>query len=317
MLQAELQKRPVLYDALITLFFGIVSIILSNIQFHIPGVGNSNLREIPLLICLFYLRNFYFVFALSVFTIFNATTPVPDSWVYIVHLIPLLIVRGFYKAIERSNATSVMMGLTWMLITVAYYLLFMLPIVVVVIPFVLDKPGNDFWYSYLSILPPMRFEVTASALVTGLYLMQMDARKRLVDVNKNLEQVVAQRTFELSVVNKELQALNEELTASNESVNELNENLEQLVKERTDKIKHQLDQLKKYAFMNSHGLRAPLARMLGLLNLLKREQDEKVAKELLEYLHQSSTELDNVIKQMNGVLEKEIGLYDENQDGLK
>ena len=306
MLQTELQKRPFLHDALITLFFGIISIALSNIQFHIPGVGNSNLREIPLLICLFYLRNFSFVFILGVFTIFNTSTPIADIWVYVVHLIPLLIVRGCYKAIQRSNASSALMGLVWMAVTVAYYLLFMLPMVVFVIPLLLNTHDKGFWSSYLSILPPMRFEVTASALVTGLYLMQMDARRRLMDGNKNLEYIVEQRTRELSIVNKELQALNEELIASNESVNQLNQNLEQLVKERTDKINHQLDQLKKYAFMNSHELRAPLARMLGLLNLLKREKDQEEIKELLHYLHQSSTELDNVIRAMNRLLEREI-----------
>ncbi len=136
--------------------------------------------------------------------------------------------------------------------------------------------------------------------------MQMRTRKKLEDTNENLEQIVAQRTNELTHVINELQAVNEELTASNEVTKQLNENLEQLVKERTDKIRTQLEQLRRYAYMNSHELRAPLARILGLLQLFKHEQVPEQLKMLLSYLQDASTELDNVIRKMNRLLEKEI-----------
>src|SRR5258707_693122 len=108
------------------------------------------------------------------------------------------------------------------------------------------------------------FEIITTSLVTSFYLMQFEIRKTLEHSNKNLEQVVKKRTIELTSANNELQSLNEELKASNDSIKELNENLEKMVKERTDKINDQLSQLTKYAHMNSHELRAPLARMLGL-----------------------------------------------------
>jgi signal transduction histidine kinase len=113
------------------------------------------------------------------------------------------------------------------------------------------------------------------------------------------------RTQELTSANSELQTLNEELISSNEEIKSLNENLERLIKERTEKINDQLSQLMKYAHMNSHEVRAPLARILGLMELLRRENNGHDP-ELLDKLYLSSEELDNVIKNMNQLLEKEI-----------
>jgi len=110
----------------------------------------------------------------------------------------------------------------------------------------------------------------------------------------------------LIVVNDELQRLNKELLSSNDEIKELNENLEKIVKERTDKINDQLNQLMRYAHMNSHEVRAPLARMLGLLQLIKYEKDARETKQLLDMLYNSSIELDRVIKEMNRLLEREV-----------
>lgn len=63
-MKIELQKTPLLQDALFTLSFGVLSCILSKVEFQIPGVVNSDLREIPFLICLFHIRNPLFIFGL-------------------------------------------------------------------------------------------------------------------------------------------------------------------------------------------------------------------------------------------------------------
>lgn len=308
MLGIEVQKHSLTKDILFTVLFGVLSILLSKVQFQIPGVGDSNLREIPLLICLFHFRNPLFVFALSLFTLSSSPPGIPLAIVYAVHLFPLLVGVGFFIALQRLPVSATLRGVIWIGVTVVYYLLLLLPLVVFAISFLPENTGKNFWMSYQSILPHMRFEVITSSLVTGLYLMQMETRRTLQSNNRNLEQIVNQRTKELTSANNELQSLNEELTASNEGIKELNENLEQLVKERTDKINDQLEQLRKYAKMNSHELRAPLARMLGLLQLLKQEKDPEQMKELLKYLQQCSIEFDQVIREMNRVLEKEIML---------
>ncbi|MBI1768356.1 MAG: hypothetical protein HYR67_08275 [Bacteroidetes bacterium] len=297
--------NPYLKDAAYTILFGVLSGVLSEV-----GVGDINLREIPLLICLFHLRNPLFIIVLSLFTLINSPSEVPYWAVYIVHLLPLFVAWVAFRQLERKILPNILFGVTSMCITIAYYLFLLLPLVVMALQMV-SNGDETFVESYMSILPASGFEIIATSLVTGFYLMQFEIRKALEHSNKNLEQMVERRTIELTAANNELQSLNEELKASNDGIKELNESLEQMVKERTDKINDQLSQLTKYAHMNSHELRAPLARMLGLLLLIKREDNVDQKKELLSMLYDSSTELDHVIKEMNRLLEKEIRFYQE------
>jgi len=299
-------KNPYLKDVFFTVLFGILSAILSKVQFHIPGVGDSNLREIPLLMGIFHLSNPFFIIGLDLFTLIGTPMDIPYLAIFSVHFVPLFISWILFKALERLQLHNTISGVAWMVITVAYYTVLLLPMVVISLQLLSMNNGKTFSESYQSILPSIRFEIITSSLVTGLYLMQFEIRKTLEHSNRNLEQIVEDRTIELTSANNELLSLNEELKASNDGVKELNENLEKIVKDRTDKIREQLSQLMKYAHMNSHEVRAPLARMLGLMQLIKRENSVDTMKELLDKLYDSSTELDNVIKEMNRLLEKEI-----------
>jgi signal transduction histidine kinase len=288
-----------LSDFIYTTFFGILSLVFSNV-----GIGDINLREIPLLICLFHLRSPFLIFLLSLFTLNNSSSQIPIVIVYAVHLLPLLAAWFSFRFLEKRALSNIILGIFTMLVTSAYYLALLLPLVVVAEQ--INVQEVDFFGFYLKLVPASGFEIITTSLVTGFYLIQYEARKTLIENNKNLENIVAQRTIELTDANNELLSLNEELKASNDSIRLLNDNLEQMVKERTDRIQGQLGQLKRYAHMNSHELRAPLARMLGLLQLIKHENDVDQMKQLLDYLYITSNELDNVIKEMNHLLNKEI-----------
>lgn len=291
-------------DLTYTVLFGLLSVVLSKVQFHIPGVGDSNLREIPLLICLFHIRRYFFVFILGLFALFGSSADTPYWIAYSVHLIPLLIAATTFRFFEQKPYSATVKGTIWMIVVLVYYLILLLPLVVLTVSW-MSGNRDGFWILYQSVLPPLRFEVITSSLVTGLYLMQIETLKAVEHQNKNLEQVVDSRTRELMHANKELQVLNLELTASNEEIKKLNENLEQMVRDRTEQINKQLDRLRKYAYMNSHELRAPLARILGLLALLKHEPEANQWNELLTYMEESSKELDEVIREMNRLLDKE------------
>jgi signal transduction histidine kinase len=298
--------NPYIKDGIYTLLFGFLSILLAEVQFQIPDVGDSNLREIPLLIGLFHIHNPVYIIVLNLFTLIGSPSVVPSWAIYMVHLLPLFIASASFKLLERQKVSNTVLGLAWMGFTVGYYLILLIPMVVGALQILTKTNEKNFLDSYLSILPSVRFEIITSSLVTGLYLMQFEIKKALEHNNKNLESIVSDRTGELTAANNELLSLNEELKTSNDIVKELNGNLENVVKERTDKINEQLNQLTKYAHMNSHELRAPLARMLGLLQLIRREESLEQMKELLGMLYDSSSELDNVIKEMNRLLEKEI-----------
>lgn len=90
----------------------------------------------------------------------------------------------------------------------------------------------------------------------------------------------------------------------------INENLEILVQERTDKIKNQNQKLIDYAFQNSHNVRGPLARILGLVNLITIENKDTNTDYVLR-LSESSQELDSSIREMSKMLEDEDFIDDD------
>jgi light-regulated signal transduction histidine kinase (bacteriophytochrome) len=81
----------------------------------------------------------------------------------------------------------------------------------------------------------------------------------------------------------------------------VNETLEETVKKRTSELETQNRQLTEYAFINSHVLRAPLARILGLSYLITTEASIK-DRQLLEALIASSKELDLIILKISDLL---------------
>ncbi|WP_353550612.1 PAS domain-containing protein [Sediminibacterium sp. KACHI17] len=63
-----------------------------------------------------------------------------------------------------------------------------------------------------------------------------------------------------------------------------------------EKIKDQNAKLKKIAWMQSHEIRKPLANIIGLLGLCNHYEMNDQQKELLQYLNESASELDAIVK---------------------
>jgi len=88
-----------------------------------------------------------------------------------------------------------------------------------------------------------------------------------------------------------------------EEITRANESLEQRVKDRTHELEAQNLQLAEYAYINSHLLRAPLSRLLGLVNLLRYTQVADPEKELIiGHIKTSGEELDEVVRKINEAL---------------
>jgi len=105
---------------------------------------------------------------------------------------------------------------------------------------------------------------------------------------------------ELQKINEELRTSEEELRASQEELTLINENLNGLVQERTLTIIDQNKKLVHHAFINAHKVRSPLARIQGLVNLLGYEGNQlnENAKEIQRLLEESSTELDDILREV-------------------
>ena len=107
----------------------------------------------------------------------------------------------------------------------------------------------------------------------------------------------------LKLKNLEISEQSRQLKAANQEIQEINASLESTVKIRTEEIQQQNEKLRNYAFSNSHLVRAPLARILGIVDVLRNNQtDQKEARQFLESLEVSAQELDAVIKDVNEIL---------------
>lgn len=117
---------------------------------------------------------------------------------------------------------------------------------------------------------------------------------------KDLIQQIRTQNQVLIDKQNQIESLNDELNLSNEALTKMNESLEIAVNERTNKLEQQNIQLTEYAFINSHLLRAPLSRILGLCQLLNstKEPDPVIFQALIK----SSEELDTIIKKISDLL---------------
>jgi signal transduction histidine kinase len=94
-----------------------------------------------------------------------------------------------------------------------------------------------------------------------------------------------------------------ELKKAFEEIRSINDNLESLVLARTKHIEFQNRQLTEYAFFNAHKVRRPLARIIGLVQLMEIEPELIQKEDLISKLSACSKELDGVIHEIKSILE--------------
>jgi ligand-binding sensor domain-containing protein len=170
--------------------------------------------------------------------------------------------------------------------------------------FIVEPP---FWKTI-----PFFFIVGVLLIVTGYSFLKYRERKLTRD-NLILEAKVKGRTDELHRKNLEIQAQNDEILTQNEEIQSqaeeikgINENLEQLVRDRTEEVLKKTRALEEYAFINAHKLRAPVASVLGLINLMDKTQLDTDGKEINEHLKRSADELDSIVYKITKAVERGI-----------
>jgi signal transduction histidine kinase len=94
---------------------------------------------------------------------------------------------------------------------------------------------------------------------------------------------------------------NRELARQEEEIRAIKDNLEELVAERGQQIELKNKELAEYAFINAHLLRAPLCRILGLLNLMETEPQTYPAGEI-ERVRTIANDIDRSIREINQVV---------------
>lgn len=290
-----IRTSPILTDLFNAVFFGLLSILFGYVKIKIPdfeGIA-ADFREIPLLIAIFYIRSLWPWLVVCGITLLTPSALSPIT-VYFMHLISVAFAWVVYHRLFSKLQEDWYRAVGWMILCTVYYFVFIIPALLVINQWVSPKADFDFIVFYMNMIPLIRYEYIVTALVTSMYLVQLDIRQKLMDHEAALENQVEDRTRALASANEKLQSMNE--------------NLDELAIQRSLKIKDQLNTLNRYAHMNSHELRAPLSNILGLVRLLKKKNDEQEREQLVDSLDHSAEQLDEIIKEMNLLLEKEMKL---------
>jgi signal transduction histidine kinase len=172
------------------------------------------------------------------------------------------------------------------------------------------------------------------ALVSGVIILKWQNAKakdlvaQALQENLSINQELQDKSNEIEAQNEELLQQQEEITTNAEKLEEANttivaqstkleqynQHLEQLVEEKsgdllktnTELVKT-INELRQFSFSISHNLRAPVARLLGLTNLISLDGNNWQMS--VRYIQQSATELDEIIKDLTAIVEIRNELY--------
>ncbi len=133
----------------------------------------------------------------------------------------------------------------------------------------------------------------------------LEHMSRLTRDLKDSNEQSKQLNEELAAANEQLLAQKKELEAARNQLLEMNANLESLVEKRTKKWKKTVKKLNKtvakldrFVYSASHDLSAPLKSVLGLVNIMKIDQDKAYAEGYLNNIENSIKKLEDVIKSL-------------------
>ena len=107
-----------------------------------------------------------------------------------------------------------------------------------------------------------------------------EAQRKLVEFNENLESMVQERT----------RALNDEINTRKDAEEKIARTNRELSKRNTE--------LDNFVYSVSHDLRAPIASVLGLINLAKKDKDISMKDKYLEMINKSALQQDDFIKEI-------------------
>lgn len=115
---------------------------------------------------------------------------------------------------------------------------------------------------------------------------------------KLANEVLKKKNLQIERQNIEIQSQSDELKILNEDLENLNKNLEEKISKRTALLEQRNNKLAEYAFIHAHELRAPVANILGLVELLGKANLADEEEHIIQHLTTATERLDSVIKEI-------------------
>lgn len=129
---------------------------------------------------------------------------------------------------------------------------------------------------------------------------------KLKEINVELKNLY----LEVSERNEEVQMQSNKLAESNKQISDLNRGLEQMVADKTMQLQTTNEELVRYnnellqfSYTVSHNLRGPVARLLGLSIVAKAEKEITKLKEWVDLMNVTAADLDLIIKDLSKLLD--------------
>ncbi|MFN3404276.1 MAG: 7TM diverse intracellular signaling domain-containing protein [Cytophagaceae bacterium] len=139
-------------------------------------------------------------------------------------------------------------------------------------------------------------------------ILERKIKERTIELEIHKEEII-KRNNEVEYKNKLLENANKIINDQNARLQEYNCNLEDLVQERTFKLSESYreilikkSQLEQFTFVSAHSLRAPLATLLGLVNILDLDQIDSENLILVKNIQKTAHKLDDIIIDLNNIL---------------
>ncbi len=142
-------------------------------------------------------------------------------------------------------------------------------------------------------------------LVMGVFFSMLAAGgySRSAYMRKKNSHLLNWKNQEIQKQKESLEKYASEIHTINEELKTMNELLDENVKESTQALFDQNKCLIEYQYLNAHKVRGPLARILGLVNLIKVCELAPYPLELLVLLERSALELDEIVHEIKNVLD--------------
>ncbi len=168
-------------------------------------------------------------------------------------------------------------------------------------------------YSYINTVCLAAYlAITAGGLVLKIINERVDERNtRLIEEKEMFNNSLQQTNAELQVANALILEQQNKLSESNRLLEEAVQDKTQKLSETNEELIRHNHELQQFSYTVSHNLRAPVARLLGLTNLVATEANQapESVKKLTELIRESSLEFDRIIRDLNKIIDVRNTFY--------
>jgi signal transduction histidine kinase len=173
--------------------FGIISIILGQIRFLIPGLdgGGSDMREIGILLSILFLPEWYYMLGVSFISSLSFPLHNLEVSTILMHCTASIFGWFFYSYAKGKNLKVYSISGLWALMVILYYVVFLIPTLVTVFYFFDVIKSHEIFSTYKNVLLSYRFEIFTTLTVTTLFLALYKISRILELKNRELEKALA------------------------------------------------------------------------------------------------------------------------------